>query len=133
VSSSGKNQCGVASLEIIQSTKRFIMKKATLRATVAALAVTLFVAPMGFAQTPVVQTVTQKSDTQPLPGARKASQVVFAGMTLGEAITAGIVLATAIGVGLYQYQVNQDKDNDSRVIAQYIINASGTTGTTGTR
>ena len=103
------------------------MKKISLKATVAAVSLSLALMPVGFAQSPAATPVAATTNTQPLPGAKIASaEGLFAA---GALTTTGIVvgvIAIALVAGLVVTNQNQE-DTLQKLLAsgQFTINASG--------
>ena len=91
------------------------MKKISLKATIAAVSLSLALTPLGFAQSPAGTPAATKAqtqtaaDTQPLPGARLASQFVEASGALTPLGVAAVAALAAIGVAV---AVSNNNNND---------------------
>ncbi len=97
------------------------MKKISLKTTIAAVSLSLALIPVGFAQSPSAAS----TNTQPLPGAKIASQVelVAAG---GGLTTAGVVAAVAAlaAIGVVVTVQNQNKKDDEQALLQALAAAN---------
>ena len=108
------------------------MKKISLKASIAAVSLSLALTPLGFAQSPAATKAQQAAaDTQPLPGARVASQFFENGTltTLGAAVV-GVTALTLIAATL----AAGNSDNSAFLAALAAANLTVANGTiTGTR
>ena len=109
------------------------MKKISLKASIAAVSLSLALTPLGFAQSPAATKAQQAAaDTQPLPGARIASQFFEAGgqlTALGAAVV-GVTALTLIAATL----AAGNSDNSAFLAALAAANLTVANGTiTGTR
>ena len=99
----------------------FKMKKISLKATIAAVSLSLALIPVGFAQSPSATS----TNTQPLPGAKIASQVelVAAG---GGLTTAGMVAVAAalVAVGAITIAQAESKKDDEQALLQALAAAN---------
>lgn len=97
------------------------MKKISLKATIAAVSLSLALIPVGFAQSPSATS----TNTQPLPGAKIASQVelVAAG---GGLTTAGMVAVAAalVAVGAITIAQAESKKDDEQALLQALAAAN---------
>lgn len=105
------------------------MKKISLKTAVAAVSLSLALVPVGFAQSPAATPVAATKNTQPLPGARIASQAeaLFAGGALTTTgIVVGVVAIAAVAGIVAQQNANKD-DLLQQLLASgiFTINASG--------
>ena len=95
------------------------MKKISIRASVAAVSLTLALTPLGFAQSPAgtqgpVKTQSN-TNTQPLPGAKVAAQELVVG---GQLTQLGIAAVIAAGVAIAVVIANaSSRDNDDALRA----------------
>ena len=107
------------------------MKKISIKASIAAVSLSLALTPLGFAQSPTVtQAPTQAAvDTQPLPGAKVAGLLT----ATGELTSIGLVLAAVIGVALVVAAASASNNGDDLAALQAFLNAQKTTGATSTR
>ena len=106
------------------------MKKISLKASVAAMSLSLALIPVGFAQTPGQQ---QKSaaveNTQPLPGAKIAAQTLVAG---GALTTTGIVVAGVAIVAAAAFVASNQNSNDDDLL-RFLASLQTTATATSTR
>ena len=104
------------------------MKKISIRASVAAVSLTLALTPLGFAQSPAgtqgpVKTQSN-TNTQPLPGAKVAAQELVVG---GQLTPLGIAALAAAGIAVAIVYANANaRDNDDALNAFIASQATAT-------
>ena len=107
------------------------MKKISIKASIAAVSLSLALTPLGFAQSPTAtQAPTQATvDTQPLPGAKIAGLLTAA----GELTAIGIGLAAIFTVAIVVAAANASNNGDDTAALIAFLNAQKTAGATATR
>ena len=86
------------------------MKKISVKASIAAVSLSLALTPLGFAQSPAVtQAATQATaDTQPLPGAKVAGLLT----ANGELTQVGVAVLAAIGAVAFAALLNASNNGN---------------------